>query len=946
VRRFRNDGAASLLDRSSRPRRSPTKTTFDRERLVSDATTRLGFSPARLSAETGVPARTISRILARHNIPGLAWLDPITGTLIRATKATQNRYEHERPGDMVHVDVKRLGRIPDGTTAPSGRVVTTSTRTPSTVYRAFDPRPVATPCPELVRASAPLPEPIASAAATGLAQAGSTYRKSPPLVRDRDIVDENLARSLLPPADRASGGSGLGQNDLARRGLTVRLGVWWIDPRVARGSLYSSRLDYGMVYSMQTFTSSGRCRKRSSPRPWVAAATAITLAFGGLLLMPQAATAAPAVVAPAITVGSKPSGMAIDSAAQQLYVANTGSDNVSVIDTATNSVTATVSVGTAPNKLALDVTGNRLFVANNDGTVSVVDTTNYALASTITVGSPADEIQYGETSRRLYVESMTADTVSVIDPSTGQKTNSYTIPDSRSGFALDDATGRLFIGGEVDSKALLVLNAQSGAIIHEIPLAADINFGVVSETLALDAGDNRIWVGQSGGFVQAVDLSNYQALPRVEVGTNRGGTLAVDVVSHQLFALSQGTYSNVAGLSVVDGGSNALRSSSLIAGFSRKGLAVDTTTHRLYYSVSDGTTVQVVGDVPVVNSAVPASGFAGKAYSHTFTADAYTPVTWAVTTGTLPAGLTLNAATGVLSGTPTASETADFTVTATTADGAGTQDVSLQVDVPDLTAPKITAPKQDSSVPSVRPTFAGSADKLPGTDLAVVLTAADGSELGTAPVADDGSWSFTPGVDLLEGAQTVTATATLEGATSTGTDVTFTVDTTAPATPVVTAPADGDTVTTAKPTFTGTSDVGNSITVRLSDGTVVCTTMVQVDGSWTCTPTTGFKNGTVTYTVTAADAAGNETTTDPVSFTVDVAATTPPPGSGNGGTGSGSGAGNGLGMGNGTGDGELAFTGANLAGSAIAALLFLGAGITVLILRRRRRATASAASAD
>jgi transposase InsO family protein len=61
-----------------------------------------------------VPARTVSRILARHHVPPLAWLDPITGQLIRATRATAQRYERERPGELVHVDVKKLGRIPDG----------------------------------------------------------------------------------------------------------------------------------------------------------------------------------------------------------------------------------------------------------------------------------------------------------------------------------------------------------------------------------------------------------------------------------------------------------------------------------------------------------------------------------------------------------------------------------------------------------------------------------------------------------------------------------------------------------------------------------------------------------------------------------------------------------------------------------------------------------------
>ncbi len=114
VRRFRAEGTAGLSDRSSRPRRMPTKTTPEREATVLAARGRLRFGPARLSAETGVPARTISRILVRHRIPPLAWLDPITGVLIRSSRLTTNRYEHEHPGDLVHIDVKKLGRIPDG----------------------------------------------------------------------------------------------------------------------------------------------------------------------------------------------------------------------------------------------------------------------------------------------------------------------------------------------------------------------------------------------------------------------------------------------------------------------------------------------------------------------------------------------------------------------------------------------------------------------------------------------------------------------------------------------------------------------------------------------------------------------------------------------------------------------------------------------------------------
>lgn len=114
VRRFRTDGTAGLVDRSSRPRVSPRRTSPDREALVLDMRHQLRAGPARIATATGVPARTVSRILVRNNIPPLCWCDPVTGEPIRASRATGNRYERERPGELVHIDVKKIGRIPDG----------------------------------------------------------------------------------------------------------------------------------------------------------------------------------------------------------------------------------------------------------------------------------------------------------------------------------------------------------------------------------------------------------------------------------------------------------------------------------------------------------------------------------------------------------------------------------------------------------------------------------------------------------------------------------------------------------------------------------------------------------------------------------------------------------------------------------------------------------------
>jgi transposase InsO family protein len=112
--RFDAEGDAGMFDRSSRPRRCPAQTRPEVEALVVAARLERRVGPDVLGPELGVPARTVTRILRRHGVPRLAVCDPMTGEVIRASKHTAVRYEKTVPGELVHVDVKKLGRIPDG----------------------------------------------------------------------------------------------------------------------------------------------------------------------------------------------------------------------------------------------------------------------------------------------------------------------------------------------------------------------------------------------------------------------------------------------------------------------------------------------------------------------------------------------------------------------------------------------------------------------------------------------------------------------------------------------------------------------------------------------------------------------------------------------------------------------------------------------------------------
>jgi transposase InsO family protein len=114
LRRYDTEGEAGLHDRSSRPRSCPRRTPAEVERRVLELRHRARRGQDWIGPELGLPARTVARILRRHGVPYLRECDPLTGERIRSSKATATRYERTRPGELVHMDVKKIGKIPDG----------------------------------------------------------------------------------------------------------------------------------------------------------------------------------------------------------------------------------------------------------------------------------------------------------------------------------------------------------------------------------------------------------------------------------------------------------------------------------------------------------------------------------------------------------------------------------------------------------------------------------------------------------------------------------------------------------------------------------------------------------------------------------------------------------------------------------------------------------------
>jgi transposase InsO family protein len=106
IRRFVAEGLDGLRDRSSRPHRSPLRLSPERERAILIRRQATLQGPHRIAWALGEVPSTVHRVLRRSGAPRLRDLDRPTRTVVR--------YERERPGDLVHVDIKKQGRIPEG----------------------------------------------------------------------------------------------------------------------------------------------------------------------------------------------------------------------------------------------------------------------------------------------------------------------------------------------------------------------------------------------------------------------------------------------------------------------------------------------------------------------------------------------------------------------------------------------------------------------------------------------------------------------------------------------------------------------------------------------------------------------------------------------------------------------------------------------------------------
>ena len=105
--RYAAEGPAGMADRSSAPHRQPNRTPAPVVRKIVHLRWKHRLGPIEIADRLGMASSTVHAVLVRCRINRLTHIDRASGEPIR-------RYEHQAPGDMLDVDVKKLGRVPDG----------------------------------------------------------------------------------------------------------------------------------------------------------------------------------------------------------------------------------------------------------------------------------------------------------------------------------------------------------------------------------------------------------------------------------------------------------------------------------------------------------------------------------------------------------------------------------------------------------------------------------------------------------------------------------------------------------------------------------------------------------------------------------------------------------------------------------------------------------------
>ena len=308
-----------------------------------------------------------------------------------------------------------------------------------------------------------------------------------------------------------------------------------------------------------------------------------------------------------IPVGSNPRGVAYDRGTGEIFVANDGSDNVSVISDTTNRVVATIPVGLEPHDIAYDSGRGEVFVANfASDNVSVISDARTAVVATIPVGSYPDAVAYDAGKGELFAVNFGSQNVSVISDATDTVVASVPVGAGPQRVAYDPRRGEVFVTNAGSSNVTVISDATNTAVASiyagsPVSVAIDATTGEVFVTNSL-AENVTVISDATNAVVATIAVGSDPIYATYDAG--KGEVFVPNYLSDTVSVISDATDTVVAtiALGAVAGGFSVTFTERGLPGGSNwsatlNGRSRSSTTSSIAFEVANGTSSFSIGAV-------------------------------------------------------------------------------------------------------------------------------------------------------------------------------------------------------------------------------------------------------------------------------------------------------------------------------------------------------------
>ena len=248
-----------------------------------------------------------------------------------------------------------------------------------------------------------------------------------------------------------------------------------------------------------------------------------------------------------VQIGANPQGLTFDSANGDVYVANEGSNTVSVIAESSNKLIANVSVGNGPQGVVFDPSNGEIYVTDSgssSGMLSVIDGSTNQVIATILLGTANPYgVAYDSTNGNLYVTQADSSIVSVVSGSTNSLITTVSVGGNPQGIIFDSSNRDIYVA-DYSSGTVSVISGSNNSVI------ATVTVGAQPYGLAFDSTIGDIYVGNGGtcsesgcsehpGFVSVISGSSNKVIANVNAGDNPT-SITFDSANQDVYVITSG----------------------------------------------------------------------------------------------------------------------------------------------------------------------------------------------------------------------------------------------------------------------------------------------------------------------------------------------------------------------------------------------------------------------